>query len=277
VRRSALLAGLVAGTVFAGMSSEGFDRLSQPHFLKDLTFPGTAAAESWFGAFAVVAALGSIIATGLIGRRLDTLHPRRVGRLLAVIQALTAAGVICFGLTGSFWTAVTVYLVVVLLRDTTTPILTVWLVSATTSASRATVFSIQAQADALGQIAGGPPVGVIGQRRTIGAGIATSGFFLVPAVALFALAARRSPAGSSSRSAIPSPWTPPPCFPPVRLAAAGLSVSPATSLDLAAMSPSSRRPGLSPSIGPHSEWNSTAASGAFRPPSSSIDHHRPAP
>jgi MFS transporter, DHA3 family, tetracycline resistance protein len=191
VRRSALLAGLVAGTVFVGMSSEGFDRLSQPHFLKDLNFPGTGTAESWFGAFAVIAALGSIIATGLIGRHLDTLHPQRVGRLLAVIQALIAVGVVWFGLTGSFWTAVVVYLVVVLLRDTTTPILTVWLVSATTSSSRATVFSIQAQGDALGQIAGGPPVGVIGQRRSIGVGIATSGFFLVPSVVLFLFAARR--------------------------------------------------------------------------------------
>jgi MFS transporter, DHA3 family, tetracycline resistance protein len=182
VRRSAMLTGVVAGTVFAGMSSEGFDRLSQPHFLSDLQFPGTATAELWFGALAVVAALGSIVVTGLLGRRLDAREPRRVGLLLVAVQAAMAAGLIWFGLTGDFWTAVILYLLVTLLRNTAGPILSVWLISGTTPESRATVFSIQAQADALGQIAGGPPSGLVAQHRSIG----------VPAVALFAYAARAS-------------------------------------------------------------------------------------
>lgn len=193
VRRSALLSAVVAGTVFAGMSSEGFDRLAQPHFLTDLRFPLGFAPPVWFGAFAVVAALGSIVLLGALGRHVHAAHPRRIGWLLAAVQGAGAAGVICFGLAGSFWWAVAIYLVVTLLRESTGPILTVWLVSATTSSSRATVFSLHAQADALGQIAGGPPAGLVGQRRSIGAGIATSGLFLLPAVALFAVAARRSP------------------------------------------------------------------------------------
>ena len=194
VRRSALLLAVVAGTVFAGMSSEGFDRLSQPHFLTDLRFPAGFAPTLWFGAFAVVAAVGSIVLLGVLGRHVHAAHPRRVGVMLAAVEAVTAAAVIWFGLTTSFWWAVGIYLVATLLRESTAPILTVWLVSATSSASRATVFSLQAQADALGQIAGGPPAGLVGQRRGTGLGIATSGFFLLPAVALFALAARRSPA-----------------------------------------------------------------------------------
>ena len=180
-----MLTGLVAGTVFAGMSSEGFDRLSQPHFLSDLQFPGTATAELWFGALAVAASLGSIVVTGLLGRRLDARKPRRVGLLLVAVQAAMAVGLIWFGLTGDFWTAVILYLLVALLRNTAGPILSVWLISGTTPESRATVFSIQAQADALGQIAGGPPAGLAAQHRSIGAGIATSGVFLLPAVALF--------------------------------------------------------------------------------------------
>ncbi len=194
VRGSRTLMLLIAATVFVGMSSEGFDRLSQPHFLTGLTFPGGAAPELWFGAFAVLAALGAIVLTGVVGRGLDARQPRRVGLLLAAIQAGAAAGAVWFGLTGHFWTAVLVYLVVTLLRETTTPVLEVWLVAATVPASRATVFSIGAQADALGQIAGGPPAGLVGRHRASGLGIATAGLFLVPAVALFALAARRSPA-----------------------------------------------------------------------------------
>jgi DHA3 family tetracycline resistance protein-like MFS transporter len=191
VRHSGMLAGIVAGTLFAGMSSEGFDRLSQPFLLPFLADQQT---DLIFGALAMVAALGSIVATGLAGRRLDALHPRKTGRILALIEALTAAGMIWFGLTGRLWPAVVLYLLIRLLRDSAGPILSVWLVSATTAGSRATVFSIQAQADALGQIVGGPPVGLVGQRRSIGAGISAAGLFLLPAIGLFALAARRSPA-----------------------------------------------------------------------------------
>lgn len=34
-----MLSGLIGGTLFAGMASEGFDRLSQPHFLTVGTSP----------------------------------------------------------------------------------------------------------------------------------------------------------------------------------------------------------------------------------------------
>ncbi|MEV6851871.1 MFS transporter [Actinoplanes sp. NPDC051411] len=190
MRHSGMLAGIVAGTLFAGMSSEGFDRLSQPFLLP---FRPGAPAELVFGSLAVVAALGSIVVTGVAGRKLDALDPRRTGRVLALLEALTAAGMVWFGLSGRLGLAVTLYLAVRLLRDGAGPILSVWLVSATAPGSRATVFSIQAQADALGQIVGGPPAGLIGQRRSIGAGISAAGLFLLPAAGLFALAARRRP------------------------------------------------------------------------------------
>ncbi len=194
VRRSTMLSGLIGGTLFAGMASEGFDRLSQPHFLADLDFPGSATPELWFGAFAMVAALGAMLATGIIGARIDTANPRHVGRLLAGVETVIAAGIVGFGLTGNFWLAVVLYLAVMILRESVGPLVAVWLVSATTSATRATVFSIQSQADALGQIVGGPPVGFIAQRRGLGAGISAAGLFIVPAIALYALAAHRSPA-----------------------------------------------------------------------------------
>jgi DHA3 family tetracycline resistance protein-like MFS transporter len=198
VRGSTLVAGIVAGTFFAGLSSEGFDRLSQPFLIP---FLGDRPIELVFGALAIAATLGSIVATGLIGRRLDTRHPRRVGRLLAVVQAVTAAGMIGFGLSGQWWVAVPLYLLVRLLRDTSSPIENVWLVSATEPGSRATVFSIQSQADALGQIVGGPPIGVVASRTSLGAGISVAGLFLLPAVALFGLAARRTPAVPASEPA----------------------------------------------------------------------------
>ncbi|MFC7275374.1 MFS transporter [Paractinoplanes rhizophilus] len=210
VRGSTLLAGIVAGTFFAGLSSEGFDRLSQPFLLPSL---GDRPIELVFGGLAMAATLGSIAATGLVGRWLNrhepsghepkgahepSAHPRRVGRLLAALEAVTAAAMIGFGLSGQWWVAVPLYLLVRLLRNATAPIMSVWLVSATGPESRATVFSIQAQADALGQIAGGPPVGVVAQRASIGAGISVAGLFLLPAVYLFGLAAAKAPTASAA-------------------------------------------------------------------------------
>ncbi|MGK5678317.1 MFS transporter [Actinoplanes sp. URMC 104] len=282
VRHSAVLAGIVAGALFAGMSSEGFDRLSQPFLLPHT---GGHPAELVFGGLAAAAALGSILATGLAGRWIDAVRPRsadpeidaidqqragqeidaidqqragqeinalnqqrasqeinavgpqrtgqeinavdqqragqeidvagpqraergidaagsrRVGRTLAVIQAATAVGMIGLGFAGRWQWAVALYLGVRLLRDTAGPVLDVWLVSATASSSRATVYSIVAQADALGQMAGGPPAGVVAHRRTIGAGISVAGLFVLPAVALFALASRARPAEVSEAGA----------------------------------------------------------------------------
>lgn len=188
VRTSPILIGLVAGTLFLGMSSEGFDRLSQPHFLLDLGFPGGLSADAWFGVLAIAGAIGSVAVTGVVGRWLKS-APQRIGVWITVVNA---AGMIAFGLAGQFWAAVVAYLVVRMVRTAAGPVMSAWLVSSTTSRTRATVFSMQAQVDALGQIAGGPPSGVVGQRVSMGAGILSSGLFVLPAVALFAWAARRS-------------------------------------------------------------------------------------
>jgi len=192
VRTSPILIGLVAGTLFLGMSSEGFDRLSQPHFLVDLGFPGGLSPQVWFGVLAVAGAFGSMAVTGLLARRIDALPAHRIGTLLAALQAVASAGIIAFGLAGQFWPAVVAYLAVRLARDAAGPVMGAWMVASTTSRSRATVFSMQAQVDALGQIAGGPPSGYAGQRLSIGVGILTSGLFILPAVLLFAWAAGRT-------------------------------------------------------------------------------------
>lgn len=189
VRTSPILIGLVAGTLFLGMSSEGFDRLSQPHFLLDLGLPSVLSPQVWFGVLAVAGALISVVVTGFVGRHLDG---QRAGAMLAVINAVGAAAMIAFGLAGRFWPAVVAYLVVQMARNAAGPVMGAWLVSSTSSSSRATVFSMQAQVDALGQIAGGPPSGLVGQRVSMGAGILTSGLFVLPAVLLFAWAAGRA-------------------------------------------------------------------------------------
>lgn len=194
VRRSAALVGIVAGTLFVGLSSEGFDRLWQPHLATDLRLPSAWSEQGWFGLIAVMVAVGAIAVTALLGRRVDASRPRQVGQLLAGMQVVAAVATVGFGLAHRFWLAVLAYLLASLLREAAAPVLNSWLVASTTSRHRATVFSIQSQVDALGQIAGGPPVGYVGQRFSIGTGIAASGLFLLPAAVFFACGAARSSA-----------------------------------------------------------------------------------
>jgi DHA3 family tetracycline resistance protein-like MFS transporter len=61
----------------------------------------------------------------------------------------------------------------------------------TEPSTRATVFSLCGQADAAGQIAGGPPIGLIGERASVRAALVATGVLFAPAVALTAAAVRR--------------------------------------------------------------------------------------
>jgi len=46
VRQSPLLLTILCITLFAGMASEGFDRLQTAHFIKDFVFPGLGTAQA---------------------------------------------------------------------------------------------------------------------------------------------------------------------------------------------------------------------------------------
>ena len=61
----------------------------------------------------------------------------------------------------------------------------------TESATRATVFSALGMVDAAGQIVGGPPVGVIGQRFSVGRALLVSALLTAPAVGFLGAALTR--------------------------------------------------------------------------------------
>jgi DHA3 family tetracycline resistance protein-like MFS transporter len=47
------------------------------------------------------------------------------------------------------------------------------------------MFSLQAQADALGQVGGGPAIGVVGKFVSLQAALIVSSFALIPAIGLY--------------------------------------------------------------------------------------------
>lgn len=82
-----------------------------------------------------------------------------------------------------------------MLRRTNDPLKTVWVNQNLEPAVRATVFSMASQADALGQILGGPLLGLIATAISVRVGITVAGLFLAPALLLYARTLRvRQPA-----------------------------------------------------------------------------------
>jgi DHA3 family tetracycline resistance protein-like MFS transporter len=193
VRHSPLLLTILGIAVFAGMASEGFDRLWGAHLLIDLRLPTIGALNPvvWFGVIAIGARLLSIAATEVVRRFVATDSHVVVARVLFAINALLTLGVVAFGLAGSFPLALGLYWAVSVLRDLESPLYIAWLSQRIPSSVRATVLSMSGQLNALGQVAGGPLIGLIGMLHGLRVALVATGIALAPALPLVALARRQ--------------------------------------------------------------------------------------
>ena len=88
--------------------------------------------------------------------------------------------------------ALGLYLVIDVLRDIRIPLQIAWINQKLDPKVRATVHSMFGQVDAIGQVAGGPGVGLIANLVTVSAAIMTSGLLLTPALFLVGRANRQS-------------------------------------------------------------------------------------
>jgi MFS transporter, DHA3 family, tetracycline resistance protein len=193
VRRSPLLLTIVVVALFGGMSSEGFDRLNVAHFLQDFTVPslGPLAPVAWFGCMKVVATLLGLVAVEIARRRIAHEHPTTLARALLALDALLVASMVAFGLARGFALALVAYWGVSVLRNTVDPLYTAWLTRSAPAEVRATVVSMSGQMDALGQVAAGPVVGIVGLLRSLRAALVMAGVLLSPAVLLYTRTLRK--------------------------------------------------------------------------------------
>ena len=194
VRRQPVLLILLATGFFYGLYSEGFDRLWTPHLLENFHIPWGDAVEPvvWFGLIQAVLLVISLAATEFARRRVDTNRGHPLARALLLNAALIILALAGFGLAQSFWVALALFWLIGALRSVSGPLQTAWLnLSIDDPQVRATIFSVRGQADAIGQIAGGPAVGAIG-NASIRAALVASAFLLSPVLPLYAFAIRRS-------------------------------------------------------------------------------------
>jgi MFS transporter, DHA3 family, tetracycline resistance protein len=193
VRAQPVLLMLLGIAFFIGTASEAFDRLKEAHFIREIGLPsiGDLDAVVWFGGFTAIAMLFGFFAVGVLQRRFERAGTGSIARLLFASTAAMAAAQLVFALTGGAVVAIVALLAAMLARQILAPLWDIWVNQQITDSSvRATVNSISGQADAVGQAAGGPVLGAIGNGFGTGAALACGALLLTPALALYARAIR---------------------------------------------------------------------------------------
>jgi DHA3 family tetracycline resistance protein-like MFS transporter len=184
---NSLLMTLMAAALVFGAFSEGIDRLWQAHLLTDIGLPALGALQpvAWFGIINIVGMLLNLLAAEFVRRRVDMSGKADTGRILFVMQGAMGMSVIAFGLAGNFAIAIVAKWIISLLRTASGPLYGAWLNQNIRSEVRATVLSMNGQADALGQVAGGPVIGAIGSAFSMRAALVVGGLLITPALALY--------------------------------------------------------------------------------------------
>ena len=187
VRGSRTLMLLMAVGVVVGTFSEGYDRLATAHLLRSFDFPRPFDTEPVvvFGAMAALASALSAFVLRIAEARIDPTRTRDLGRTLSFLCLAIAGLALCFAATDAVWVAIGIHVALHPLRSVADPLTTAWVNQHATPEARATVLSMHGQADALGQLAGGPIVGLVAETLTLRLALATTGLLLAPAVWLY--------------------------------------------------------------------------------------------
>ena len=194
IRARPLLLLLLAAAFFAGMSSEAFDRLRDAHFIRDIGLPRVGSLDPviWFGLLGVCVLVAGLVGSTYLIKRAARGGAERIARLLLVLTAALAGAEVVFALSGSIALALGALVVARLARSLASPLYLTWLNRRIDDSSvRATVLSMSGQADAIGQTAGGPVLGLIGNLYGIRVALGAGAAVLLPALGLYARAATR--------------------------------------------------------------------------------------
>ena len=194
VRAHRLMVLLLGIAFFAGASTESFDRLWEAHLIRDVGLPGLGSLDPvvWFGIFGAVSMLLGIGASEVLVRRFERAGQQRLARWLFAITGVQVAAVVAFALAGDLVLAVASMWLYGLTRSLIAPAYQTWLNEQITDSSvRATVLSITGQADAIGQVAGGPGLGALGTLFPLRIALLAGAGLLAPALALYGRAIRR--------------------------------------------------------------------------------------
>jgi DHA3 family tetracycline resistance protein-like MFS transporter len=192
IRASRLLLILAVTELIAGFGAEAFDRLTEAHVIRDVGFPSAISPVFGFGVVSAISMVFGFFAVTPLIRRVDRDGVGAVGRMLVFFTVATIVAQIAFAVGTSFWFVMAIFLVAILSRSLLHPLYTTWVNDLIRDSSvRATVLSISGQANAIGQAAGGPVLGVVGNVFGIPYALVAGALTTLPAAGLYARATRR--------------------------------------------------------------------------------------
>src|SRR5207247_6321102 len=104
VRRVPALLLLVTATVFVGAASEGFDRLSEAHLLRDIGVPSFIGFDPlwWFAVLSLGGTLLALLAANVLVERVTAVDVGTMARTLSGLTFLEIVAGLLFTLTGPF-------------------------------------------------------------------------------------------------------------------------------------------------------------------------------
>ncbi len=159
---------LLLVTIVLGAASESFDRLWQLHLLRfglpKLELGFLSAVQQQLMVFLLLDALIDIVVLPLTlwAKRINLKSIRAITRVLLFSTGALIVCLVLFALAGGFWLALVAFVLARAIRNLQHPLHTAWLNQRLEPNIRATVLSLNGQADAVGQIAGGPLIGFLG-------------------------------------------------------------------------------------------------------------------
>lgn len=190
-RAQPVIVSLIGFDFLHGLFSEGYDRLWTAYIIATFALPTLFGFTFviWFGIAAAASRLLSIAIAETIRRRFDLNQQAVSARLLWIINALLVMCLIAFPLVPNFYLALLAVMLIGAFRYAIDPIHGNWLNQRITdSRARATVLSMSSQMNAVGQIAGGPAIGAIGNSFSVRAALLISAVILSPVLPLLSRA-----------------------------------------------------------------------------------------
>jgi predicted MFS family arabinose efflux permease len=167
-----------------GMSTEAFSRLAPLHILGDVGLPTRFAETTWFGLIQAGAFLGGAIVTWLTSRTTALENPQIILRTLLILTTVMMLATLTFALVSVFWLALIALWMARWVRIAIGPLMVARMNRGLDPDVRATVLSMLGQAEAVGEVCGGPLLGVVGALHAVRTALASAAVVLLPALLL---------------------------------------------------------------------------------------------
>jgi DHA3 family tetracycline resistance protein-like MFS transporter len=170
--------------VLFGFYSEAFDRLWVAHLMNDIGLPADLSPVAWIGAINISGMLLTAAALGILRRQVDTSRGKSIAGAMLQLTSILVGCLVFFAFApGLGWSILALWLIRIT-RELNNTLYITWVNQRLEAKVRATVLSMSSQVDAIGQIAGGPLLGVVGSTLSIRAALLASGFSLSPVLVL---------------------------------------------------------------------------------------------